>query len=492
MEHFKNPYDTRIKEIDDVLDKRFGEAKTAGDWEKRVKALEAEQAKLKEGGDDFSYYKKAIFDAKKKKAENMDDGSLEEQRKKIEEFEALREEEDKGLLEKIATMRTDEKLEKSEKSKKLEELEKDRNKKLAYYEKKINEVEDKIKPKSEEEFAKKIDDVEARRSEKLRRMGRKDGKILADVTFYDKQIADAQREFDKIVSLREERPVQFELEAGLKTLKRERDNEITQSSETTAGKKFEPAINKFNAFLKNWRRIDIIKNHTAKQWKQRADDLIELEVELQLILQDLAKDAPTFKDGAKHVEETIVDAIKKQIKKALDEIDDLNKTNAKTAEQAASSQAHNGVSPGATPENKQPAREGALEGLMTKEEEMAEAQKGWKPIQFLVEDLITRLKKVRGTENIVDTLYQFEIDWRAIDEKRPETGMEWIKRLDALRALKMGLFNAKESLADMKIDVDYDTIDNEIADVEEFLTTSGKKATQSWVSRDTFEGGGGI
>ena len=321
MEHFKNPYDTRIKEIDDVLDKRFGEAKTAGDWEKRVKALEAEQAKLKEGGDDFSYYKKAIFDAKKKKAENMDDGSLEEQRKKIKEFEALREEEDKGLLEKIATMRTDEKLEKSEKSKKLEELEKDRNKKLAYYEKKINEVEDKIKPKSEEEFVKKIEDVEERRTEKLRRIGLDKDKKMADITYFDKQIADAQRELDKQETFRADRPIQFVLEAGLKEFKTHRDIAIIEQKSQSQGRGFDSVIRGFAPLITTWRRIESKKPSTAHQWQSRKDELILASDKLDPIFSQLFKEEPQFQNEAMRIWNDINAAINKQIEIAEDEIE---------------------------------------------------------------------------------------------------------------------------------------------------------------------------
>lgn len=490
MDFFKNPYDTRIKAIDDVLEKRFGEAKTAKDWQKRVEALQAEQKKFKEGGDDFSYYSKAIFDAKKKKAENMDDASLEEQLAKIKEFQDLRNEEDEGLMKKINAETDD---------KKKTELLGDRNKKLEYYEKKINEVEDKIKPKNEEEFDQKIRTVDERRAEKLRRVGVNDKGKMADVSYFDKQIADAQRELDKIEKLKEERPIQFVLESSLKELRTKRDLEIAKNiapKPNAPDSGFDPAIGAFSSLVTDWRKLDSKKRDTPKQWGARRDELIKLTNRLGSILNKLSKETPAFALGIKKIGESISKVIAEQILLATDEIETASgaNKNAVPASQTSPSQAPSGPSAGSTPTqqptsaesstpaptSKQPTREGMLEGLMTKEEEMAEAQMRWsKSIQFLVGGLISQLQKQRGAETIIGALHGFEIAWDAIDSRKPKTGAEWIRRLDALRGLKMELLNAKERLQDMKIDVDYDAIDNEIADAEEFLTAAGKKATQS-------------
>ncbi len=456
MESFKNPFDARIKAIDDVLEKRFGEAKTASDWQKRVEALEEEQKKTKDAGYDFSYYKSAIAQARKKKVETMDDGTLEEQLKKIKEFESLREEEDKILREKIEA-ETDEK--------KKEGLKKDRNKALAYYEKKINEIEEKIKPKNEEEFIKKISDIEERRSEKLQRLGvNKEGKTIADVTYFDSQLATAQRELDKLITAKTERPVQYVLEAGLKKIRTQRDIEIASHGTSSLSDILNDATKKFTVFVSDWRKFDSQKLKQARQWEARRASLDKLERDFGPAIEEVKK-IPAFASEAQQIEDEVRAIIKEQ-KELVD--DETNKTDGAQKSKPEASQSIDDLLK---------VMAIAQEGERVKKER--ETLQREKPIQFLVEDLINQLQKQRDTETLIDALYQFESSWQKIDERKPETEAEWALRRDALRALKMELLNAKKKLSDMKIVIDYSAIDNEIADADDFLAAAGKKDQQS-------------
>ncbi len=258
----------RIRQIEDTLDKRLGESKSFADWDGRIKILEKEKNEIERYGGDVSYYAVKIFDARKKRAESMDDGSLDEQLKKIEAFIALRDEEEQELQKKI---------DKEQDPKRKEKLADEKVKKLAYYEKKISEVEGKIEPKSEEEHQTKIDRIRARRIATIAAGGlTATGNIRADVTYLDSQIVKAQRELDKLSTAKAERPIQFSLEDKLKGLQTERDKKIANKTYNAI---IDRALDeKVGLILKQiplWRALFSQKAKTLGRWQERKQKLEE-------------------------------------------------------------------------------------------------------------------------------------------------------------------------------------------------------------------------
>ncbi len=263
--------EAQIKTTEGALEKRYGEEpKTSSDWGKREENLKKDMNTLQSRGGDTSFHKKAIANAIKKKTETMEDSTLNDQLAKIGAFEALLNGGDKD----IEDLRAKIVAEPGDK-KHVEDL----KTKLAYYERKINEVENKIEPKDEEALNKKIDRIQKRRTEIIQKLGLDEKhNVRANTANFDAQLSRARRALDSISDAKEVRPIQFALEQTLDTLQSQVDKDIAAGTYTpnlSNPHANDATITAIKNELKTWRSLSTKKPKTAAQWDAHKTALIE-------------------------------------------------------------------------------------------------------------------------------------------------------------------------------------------------------------------------
>lgn len=241
--------------------------KSTEDWDKIIATIQAERDAIAGIGDMDNFFKETIEGLYKKRAEGMADTTIDEQNNKVAEFNRLENEEKKEQEEKIT---------KEEDPQKKKGAQKKMAQKLSYYEKKVNEVEEKIKPTTLEEFEAKIKRLEERKNAKLKLWGVDDkGNPRADISYYKSAIEKTRREADKLSTSIDERPIQFALEAFMNTLDVERDREIASGAHTTGAHRHDEVLNIARNEIYEWRQLGTKKPNSLPLWEKRLASLEE-------------------------------------------------------------------------------------------------------------------------------------------------------------------------------------------------------------------------